>query len=145
MTLDPVERSAELFDAGFCCAESVLKAVADEKGIKSELIPAIASGFCGGISRTRGMCGAVSGAIMAVNLLKGRSSPEQSQEENYKAVQELLAAFESEFGSLNCYDLTGCDLATPEGQEAFEKNRIHERCTGFVKQATGLVMAVPDK
>ena len=134
------KRSATLFDSGYCCAESVLKAVADEMNIKSNLIPAIASGFCGGISRTRGMCGAVSGAIMAINLKMGRQSPDQSQEENYLAVQKLVAAFQEEFGSLSCYDLIECDLATPEGQEAFEKNNLHKHCTTFVQKATELAL-----
>jgi C_GCAxxG_C_C family probable redox protein len=133
-------RSANLFNSGYCCAESVLKAVADDMNVKSDLIPAIASGFCGGISRTRSMCGAVSGAIMAINLKLGRQSPDQSQEENYLAVQKILAAFQDEFGSINCYDLTGCDLATQEGQEAFEKKKVHERCTTFVQKATELVL-----
>jgi C_GCAxxG_C_C family probable redox protein len=134
------KRSATLFDSGYCCAESVLKAVADEMNIQSDLIPAIASGFCGGISRTRGMCGAVSGAIMAINMIKGRQLPDQSQEENYQAVQKLLTSFREEFGSLNCYDLIECDLATPEGQEAFEKNNLHKHCTAFVQKATELVL-----
>ena len=140
MTDNPGKKSALLFDSGYCCAESVLKSVADDMNIKSDLIPGIASGFCGGISRTRGMCGAVSGAIMAINMIKGRQLPDQSQEENYLAVQKLITAFREEFGSLNCYDLTGCDLATDQGQELFERNNIHDRCTGFVEKATQLVL-----
>ncbi|MCK4942821.1 MAG: C_GCAxxG_C_C family protein [Candidatus Aminicenantes bacterium] len=119
--------------------------VADEKNIKSDLIPGIASGFCGGVSRTRGMCGAVSGAIMAVNMIMGRQSPDQSQEENYLAVQKLLAGFKKEFGSINCWELTGCDLATEAGQNTFRDKNIHERCTRFVQEATRLVMTLTDQ
>lgn len=142
MTDNAVKKSALLFDAGYCCAESVLKAVADELNIKSDLIPRIASGFCGGVSRTRGMCGAVSGAVMAINMIKGRQLPDQSQEENYLAVQRLLTDFRNEFGSLNCFDLTGCDLATDQGQELFKRNNIHDRCSGFVQKATELALTL---
>ena len=41
------QRSEELFQQGFCCAESVLQAIAESRGIKSELIPKIATGLCG--------------------------------------------------------------------------------------------------
>jgi len=39
-------RSGELFDQGFCCAESVLQAVAESRDIHSDLIPRIATGLC---------------------------------------------------------------------------------------------------
>ena len=69
------QRSLELFQSGFFCAESVLLAIAESQGIQSDLIPRIATGFCSGISRTGGMCGAVSGAIMGIGLVAGRNSP----------------------------------------------------------------------
>ena len=49
------QRSRELFDSGYYCAESVLLAIAENQGIQSDLIPKIATGFCSGISRTCGM------------------------------------------------------------------------------------------
>jgi len=61
MTERVSQKSRELFDSGFYCAESVLLAIAGHKGIQSDLIPGIATGFCSGMSRTCGMCGAVTG------------------------------------------------------------------------------------
>jgi hypothetical protein len=43
--------------------------VAESKNIQSDFIPKIATGLCAGISRTCGTCGAVTGAIMAINLI----------------------------------------------------------------------------
>jgi C_GCAxxG_C_C family probable redox protein len=140
MTDKSVKKSGELFNSGFCCAESVLMAVAEEMNIRSDLIPRIATGFCGGTSRTRGMCGAVSGAIMGINLIKGRQLPGQSQEDNYQAVQNLVAKFGERFGSVNCWELTGCDLGTEEGRNAFKVNNLHDRCTRFVQEATSLAL-----
>jgi len=37
-------RSRQLFESGYYCAESVLLAVAESQGIKSDLIPKIATG-----------------------------------------------------------------------------------------------------
>ena len=110
-------KSGELFTGGYCCAESVLMAVAEAKNINSDLIPRMASGFCSGMARTRGLCGAVSGAIMAINLSTGRNSPDQPHDDNYRLVQKLLSGFKEKFGSLNCWELTGCDLDTDQGQK----------------------------
>jgi C_GCAxxG_C_C family probable redox protein len=116
--MDPEEikeisrRSGELFESGLYCAESVLLAIAEGKGIKSDVIPGIATGFCSGMSRTCGLCGAVSGAIMGINLLHGRSAPDRSVDENYALVRKLIRMFEDTFGSSNCMQLTGCDLST---------------------------------
>jgi len=80
MSEQATQRSLDLFRAGFFCAESVLLAIAERRGIQSDLIPRIATGFCSGISRTGGLCGAVSGAIMGINLVAGRNSPSESVE-----------------------------------------------------------------
>lgn len=56
----------------------MLSAVAEEKGIQSDLIPKIATVFCSGIARTSSQCGALSGAIIGINLLTGRNSTEES-------------------------------------------------------------------
>jgi dihydrofolate reductase len=53
----------------------VLLAIAESQGIQPDLIPRIATGFCSGISRTGGMCGAVrnSRAESSVLSLSDRS------------------------------------------------------------------------
>ncbi|MBW8011897.1 MAG: C_GCAxxG_C_C family protein [Chloroflexi bacterium] len=95
-------RSIELFKSGMYCAESVLKVVAEANVIESDLIPAIATGFCSGIARTGGLCGAVSGGILGLGLITGRNSPGESVEKNYTQVQELIKKFEEKFGDTNC-------------------------------------------
>lgn len=140
MTDDVSRRSGELFQGGLYCAESVLLAIAESKGFQSDLIPKIATGFCGGVSRTCGMCGAVSGGIMAIGLAKGRSSGTESVLPSYRAVQRLLEGFEAQFGSINCRELTGCDLGTDEGQKYFYANKLRDKCREFTEGATALAL-----
>jgi C_GCAxxG_C_C family probable redox protein len=140
MNEDVSRRSGELFESGFYCAESVLLAITESKGIKSDLIPRIATGFCSGVSRTCGTCGAVSGAIMAINLFTGRNSPTGSVTESYNAVQKLLRMFENRFGSTNCRELVGCDLGTEEGQNFFKSNNLREKCRRYTEEATGMAL-----
>jgi C_GCAxxG_C_C family probable redox protein len=136
------QRSLELFKSGYFCAESVLMAIAESRGIQSDLIPGIATGFCSGIARTGGLCGAVSGAIMGINLVAGRSSPAESLERSYTLVQKLIRGFEGQHGSVNCRQLLGCDLATEAGQRFFMENNLMERCYQYAGDATGLAITL---
>ena len=114
-------------------------AVADNQGIESTIVPMVASGFCSGLARTAGICGAVTGAVMALGLLEGRTSPEQTMDPIYDHVQQLMDRFQEKFGSLTCGELTGVHLGTPEGQQEFkEKNQI-EKCGEYVAEAVRLV------
>jgi C_GCAxxG_C_C family probable redox protein len=136
------QRSLELFQSGFFCAESVVLAIAESKGIHSDLLPRIATGFCSGVSRTGGMCGAVSGAIMGINLVTGRNTPTESLESCYAITQELIERFTNQFGSLNCRELIGCDLATNEGQQYFVENQCMESCMQYAAGATGIAVSL---
>jgi C_GCAxxG_C_C family probable redox protein len=142
LTEEAVQRSHEFRGKGYRCAESVLLAIAESRGIRSELIPRVATGFCSGLSHTCGLCGAVSGAIMGLSIAAGRDLPGQPVEPSYALVREFLQAFRARFGSTNCYELTGCDLGTEEGQSAFRASNVAERCEGFVAEATRLAMTL---
>ena len=136
------QRSRELFQSGFFCAESVLQAIAESQGIHSDLIPRMATGFCSGISRSGGLCGAVSGGIMGIGLIVGRNSPAESLEPTFILAQKLIRAFEEQYGSNNCRQLIGCNLATESGQRYFMENNLMENCMQYVEEATKLVISL---
>lgn len=143
LAMDPErvgEKAKEMFGAkGLFCAETVLALVAEEAGISSPLIPRIATGFCGGVARTRGMCGAVAGGVMAIGLLYGRDKAGQPYDAVYAKVQQFLSAFEKEYKTINCFELTGCDLGTEQGQQAFVEKEVMEQCRRFTARAASLV------
>ena len=140
MTENVSQKSKDLFQSGYYCAESVLLSIAEEKGIESDLIPKIASGFCSGMARTGGLCGAVSGAMLALNLVTGRSTPEESIEENYVGIRELLNSFAEKFGSTNCMELLESHLGTEEGQKKYEENNRFVQCLEYVGEATRMAL-----
>jgi C_GCAxxG_C_C family probable redox protein len=142
-TTQVAQRSEALFQQGFCCAESVLLAIAESRGIKSELIPKIATGLCGGIAKTGGICGAVSGGVLAINMLAGRNSADQSTEANVRLVRAFLSEFETKFGTTNCERLIGCRLDTPEGQRFFKENNLRvQKCQVFTKEAARMASSI---
>jgi C_GCAxxG_C_C family probable redox protein len=119
-----------------------LLAVAEQQNIHSELIPRIATGFCSGMARTGGMCGAVSGGIMAIGLSLGRNEPSDDIDACYQAVKAFMERFSKHYHALNCVDLTCVDLGTPDGQAAFRlKGQIH-LCTEYVESATRWALEV---
>ncbi len=117
-------------------------AVAEAKGFESDLIPKIATGFCSGIARTSSQCGALSGAIMGISMLTGRSTPNESVEENYRLIRELVSRFDAEFGSTNCGQLTQVDLATEEGQAEFRAKNQADHCYNYVEVVTEMTLSL---
>lgn len=120
------------FDGGFSCAEAVFLAGAAALGVESDLVPRLATGFGGGLSRTKSLCGAVAGAVMVLGLKYGRRAVADDRSTILAKVQELMAGFRQEFRSENCYDLTGLDFNTPEGQGVY-KERVHAQCRTYVE------------
>jgi C_GCAxxG_C_C family probable redox protein len=138
-----VRKSAEdSFTSGLHCAESVVLALAKAQGIESEMLPKVATAFGGGMSRTCGTCGALTGAIMGVGLALGRSKAEESVAPSYAATQKLIKEFEQEFGSRECHVLLGCDLGTPEGQEMFIEEGLRAQCTKFTGKAAEIAARI---
>jgi C_GCAxxG_C_C family probable redox protein len=139
-----VRKSAkDSFASGFYCAESVVMAIAKAEGVDSELLPRIATGFGGGMARTCGDCGALTGAVMAVGLALGRSTTSESVEPAFAATRRVIAEFEREFGDRNCKALLGgCDLATPEGQAMFNERKLRRRCLRFTGGAAEIAARV---
>jgi C_GCAxxG_C_C family probable redox protein len=138
-------RARAHFESGYKCAESVLLAVAEEQGIENEFIPSIASGFCSGMGRTGGLCGAVAGGVMALGLSYGRQNKEQSSDEIYAIEKIFLKEFAKKFGSTNCEELVHCDFNTPEGQAYFSDNKLYLKCHQMVEDATEMVLELIDK
>jgi len=130
--------------SGLFCAESEALALARRQGIETPLLPAMASGFCGGMGHTAGTCGAVTGAVMGLGLAFGRKGPEESTERVYQAVATLVARFGEEFGATGCTELIGCDLGTTAGQLMFRAAGLHRRCEVFTRRAAELAAELID-
>ncbi len=140
----PEAHAARLFAARHYCAEAVLMAGARHLGVESPLIPAIATGFCSGLARTSGLCGALSGGVMVLNLAYGRERAGESVEQSYAATRKLIDAFRGKFGATGCTDLLGCDLATPDGQRMFREQGLGERCLRYTATAARLATGLTD-
>jgi len=96
--------AGELFEDGYNCAQSVAGAFAKASGTPLEVVVRAASSFGGGIAGRREMCGAVSGMIMAIGLMRGdydRHAQEKKQE-HYALCRKAMEKFEERLGTLIC-------------------------------------------
>ncbi|MBG0775532.1 MAG: C_GCAxxG_C_C family protein [Desulfovibrionaceae bacterium] len=115
------------------CAESVLLAVCRAAGVESPLVPGIATGLCSGIARTRHTCGALTGGVLALGALTGRSEPGGDFERCFALVQEFEEAFRTKWGGTNCFELVGVDFAVPEDQLRFREDGLIKGCMDMVE------------
>jgi C_GCAxxG_C_C family probable redox protein len=141
-----VRKSAEdYFASGLYCAESVVLALAKAQGVESDLLLKASTAFCGGMSRTCGTCGAISGAIMGMGLTLGRTKADDSVQPAYTATQNLIKEFEQEFGARECHVLLGCDLNTQEGQEMFREEGLSAQCAKYTGKAAEIAARILSK
>ena len=139
------EQAKELFLSGYNCAQSVVLSFADDLKYSKELVSKMAAGFGGGMGKQQETCGAVTGAIMVLGLMKGEAvnNNDELKAEAYGAVKELSRRFMAEYKTTNCRDLIGCDLNTPEGAARFKEDQVMETtCAGCVKKAVEIVESI---
>lgn len=133
------EKAVKLHLDGYNCAQAVLLTLYEHMNPqeKNPVIPKIATGFGGGMGRCGNVCGALTGAIMAVGLKYGANEIDpQKKADTYQKTAALFKQFEQQHGSVMCSDLTGCDLSTLEGFNKAKQQGVFETvCSKLIKSA----------
>ena len=127
--------AAAWFDHGFSCAQAIVAAFGDQHGLDTQQALRVAGGFGGGMARMGETCGAVTGALMVIGLLYGKTRPgdDAAKEKTYQVVHQFVDEFRTRHGSILCRDLLFCDLSTPDGsQKARESNLFKTLCPVYV-------------
>lgn len=122
------DRALGLFKQGYSCSQAVVAVFAEDHGLPIATALRLSQGFGGGMARLAGTCGAVTGAIIIIGLKHGRTRPEDdaAKERTYALVQELVRRFRARHGALDCRDLLGCDIGTPEGRKIIADQKLHD-------------------
>ncbi len=136
------ERGAQLFASGYNCAQATCAALAPAFGVDEVTALKAAAMFGGGVARTGGLCGAVSGALMALGFRYATAETSGDiKAALYERGRAFMEAFERENGSTVCRDLIGCDLSTAEGRASSAARNTHGLiCTKLVRDAIGLAL-----
>lgn len=137
------EKAVSAFQAGYNCAQSTFMAFIDDLGIEKRQAMKLASGFGGGMGRMQEVCGALSGAVLALGASFGHGDPSESeaQKKTYSLTQELFRRFKEQHGHCRCRDLVqGIDLKTEEGQKEFKERDLRNKvCVPCVRAAVEIV------
>jgi len=102
----------------------------------------LATGFGAGMAMMQKTCGAVTGAYMAIGAKYGRINPDDSdaRDKTYSLIETFNQRFIEMHGSLNCKELLGVDLKTPEGAEEAEQGAYFEKkCGKYVDDAAAIL------
>jgi len=126
------------------CSQAIFAAYGEQFGLGKvdyDTCMSIAYAFCGGIANTGNICGALSGALMAIGLKHGGDAMNEdaTMEESMNVIKigrKLLDEFKSLNGSIMCRELIKHDLLTDEDlMQAMEKG-CFDNCPKFVEDVT---------
>ena len=136
VSIRKISKDAEdLFRGGFFCSEALVSSIRSnfELDIPEEVI-AMASGFPIGIGRSKCLCGAVSGGVMALGLFFGRTKQGDSKvEKNLELSKELHDWFKDANGK----NALCCRILTKEFD--MSKGAHKEQCIHFTGMVAGKV------
>lgn len=134
-----IQLARNRFSQGFNCSQAVFCAFAPTWGIPEETALKLVSPFGGGVAHRGEVCGAVTGALMALGLARGSARVEE-KDNTYRIAEEFLERFRERHGSILCRELIGCDISTPDGlQSAREQQVFKIICPGLVEAAVEIV------
>ena len=103
----------KLTNAGFCCAQIMVKMALDAEGGENADLLRVINGFCMGIGSTQKTCGVLSGGIAVLGLYAGKGTDTEYPKQEFSAmVDEFTGWFENEFGSTQCQDIIGVCTVT---------------------------------
>lgn len=145
------EQAQALFMQGYNCAQAVFAAFCDETGLTQQQALKLASGFGGGVSGMREVCGAVSGLTLTLSAIYGYDAPDDRAAKLalYHGVQEAAERYRAENGSIICRELLGLSQdvkkvdPAPRTQEYYKKRPCPELVAMAAQIADDYIAAHP--
>jgi len=138
-----MEKGKTYFEGDYNCAQSVLVALESVSGLDQLQSEALTAGFGGGMGMHQEICGAVSGASMAIShaIFNKYEDHTQGKEAAYNAVQTIMTKFKEDMKHVRCSDLTQCDFSDESQKANFVESGVKANiCVPAVTLAIQLAM-----
>jgi C_GCAxxG_C_C family probable redox protein len=105
------------------------------------MLPQLASGFGGGVGIKGSLCGALTGAVMAIGMKMGRTDPKDraTLQKCYDKCQHIWNQFEREFGNVNCFNIIGAHLDNEEERQKWLAAGGREKCADLVEKTARML------
>jgi len=145
---DTIKKTLEYFSDDYNCSQAVLKGVLEEMGYYFDEAPMVTAAYGGGIIGRGEICGAVSGAIMALGVLNGKkySDLKEYKDATREDSKNFYQQFEAKFGDSTCNGILGIDPNDPDGrQKVYDAGTFKEKCPQFVAEAVRIVLEMHKK
>lgn len=106
--MDIKEKALDWHKRGYNCAQAVVAACSELTGLDAKTALAISAGFGGGL-RSGEVCGAVSGAVMAVGTAYPFTDSDDAEAKQKIAdlAKQCVAAAAEKYGNVRCAELKG--------------------------------------
>ena len=141
--MDHASEASRLFLEGYNCAQAVFCAFRDLTGMELDAAARLSSSFGGGMGRLREVCGTVSGALLALGMLRGYDDPKdpEAKKTHYALVQEFARRFKEKHGAIICRELLKNTPVTPGGTPEERTPEFYDRrpCLRLVCDAAAML------
>ena len=130
-------------DRHYGCAETSLMVLSKAFGLPDAEDSSPALALNGGVAWSGGICGAISGAAIAVGRLAATriDDYEETKRVTRRIIMRHMEDFRREFGDVNCRSLIDMDISTDEGHAAFiEGKSWHTICMGQLEFTIGKLL-----
>ena len=106
--MDIREKALDYHKKGYNCAQAVIAACSELTGLDEKTALAISAGFGGGL-RSGEVCGAISGAVMALGMAYPfvDGSDAEAKQKIAEIAKQCVAAAEEKYGKIRCSELKG--------------------------------------
>jgi C_GCAxxG_C_C family probable redox protein len=130
----------------FGCAETTFMVLKEAFGLPDPLDSSVAMALNGGVAYSGGVCGAISGASLAVGLLAARrfKSHARAKQMAREAISRVIDDFRAEHGAVDCRALIGREIRTPEQHRAFIDSGIWRvSCMSQIESVVRALASLP--
>jgi C_GCAxxG_C_C family probable redox protein len=127
------------------CNQSVISVFGPQFGVPAEVCFNMGLAFGGGMGRQGKICGAVTGAYMAIGLWSAGQSTEIKQQKKLavEKVAQFNRLFVEKHGSLDCKALLKYDLSIPdEAEKAAELGLFDSICPELVGSSAEIITKI---
>lgn len=132
------EKAKNYFISGLHCSEAVVKTLNEEYALEfTEPMIKMATGFGGGLGKAKSLCGTVSGGVMVLSSIYGRTEMHGDDSMAFDLAKEFHDRFQEINESVICKELTS---KIEWGHPSHIK-----QCSDYVYEATLILSNILDR
>ena len=142
---ESVALAKKFFSGKYDCSQSVMKTILVGMKMDFEQIMPLAAGLGAGVAHEGSVCGAVSGAILALGVIESslHSDALKHKKATYAASEEFVRRFKLKNKTILCDKLTGIKMTDIDARKnANEEGLFEKKCPSFIEDAVRIAFEI---